>query len=470
MHVDDDRMSDFDRIMWVIERNPLLRSTITAITVLDETPDRARVMRVLERASRTVSRLRQRVVWNPYSIAPPRWEFDPHFDLSYHVRFVSAGRANSFDDVLALAEPVVMQSFDRDRPLWEFIVVEGLAGGEAALITKLHHTITDGIGAVNLMLELIDLERAPTHDRELPAPPEVIVLNQRQRFESAVRHEVRRQRALAQRGLEVLDRIREEPVTTARDAVALLGSAGRAVGSGVKPLSPIMQGRSITSSIHTFDVAVDALKAAARRADAKLNDVLVVAISNGLRRYHEAMGAPVERLRMGMAISSRAPGRTAQSGNEFVPTRFEVPVAVDDVVEHVHIVRDLIRAQRAEPILSLVEPLAGIVSRLPRVVLTNLFTAALSGQDFIVSNVPGATVDFFFAGARIVAQYPIGPLGGAAVNVTLLSYLDTAHIGLHVDRAAVTDVGLFVDCIQAGLEAVVQIGQSTSRRARGSRS
>ena len=157
----DDRMSDFDRIMWVIERNPLLRSTITAITLLDRMPDRARVIRRVDRATRVISRLRQRVVWNPYSIAPPRWEFDPHFDLSYHVRFVSAGRDSSFDDVIALVEPMVMQSFDRDRPLWEFVVVEGLANGEAALITKLHHTITDGVGAVNLMLELIDLEADP---------------------------------------------------------------------------------------------------------------------------------------------------------------------------------------------------------------------------------------------------------------------------------------------------------------------
>ena len=106
MHYDD-RMSDFDRIMWVIEKNPLLRSTITAITVLDRTPNRARVMRRVDRATRTIPRLRQRVVWNPYSIAPPRWEFDPNFDLAYHVRFASAGGYNTFEDVIAQGDRVV---------------------------------------------------------------------------------------------------------------------------------------------------------------------------------------------------------------------------------------------------------------------------------------------------------------------------------------------------------------------------
>jgi hypothetical protein len=261
------------------------------------------------------------------------------------------------------------------------------------------------------------------------------------------------------RGLEVVDRFREEPVSTTRDAVALAGSLGRAARSGVKPLSPLMTARSTASSVHTFDVGVDALKAAARVADAKLNDALVVAVANGLCRYHDAMGAPVERLRMGMAISNRSPGAPGQ-GNEFIPTRFEVPIAFDDPVEHLQVVCDLIATQRAEPVLSLIEPLSGLVSRLPRAVVTNVFATALSGQDFIVSNVPGANIELFFAGAKIVAQYPIGPLGGAAINVTLLSYLDTAYIGLNVDRAAVTDIDLLVDCIEQGIGAVVAVGRA----------
>ena len=83
-----------------------------------------------------------------------------------------------------------------------------------------------------------------------------------------------------------------------------------------------------------------------------------------------------------------------------------------------------------------------------------------------MSNVPGADIEVYFAGSTIVAQYPIGPLGGAAVNVTLLSYLGTAYIGLNLDRAAITEIDLFVDCIQQGLEAVVQAGR-TNRLANG---
>ena len=459
----DDRMSDFDRIMWVIEKNPLLRSTITAIMVLDRKPDRGRVLRRVDRATRTIPRLRQRVVWNQYSIAPPRWEFDPNFDLNYHVRFVSAGSYNTFDDVIAFAEPIVVQSFDRDRPLWEFVMIEDLVDGQAALITKLHHTITDGVGATRLMFELLDVERDPPREPDMPSEPDVVVLNQAQRFRDALRHELHRQKELAQRGFETVDRLREDPSTATRDASAVLGSVARAARSGIKPLSPIMQGRSTSSSLYTFELPVSALKASARVAHAKLNDALVVGVANGLARYHAAMGAPVERLRMGMAINRRSDTRPDRSGNDFLPARFEVPVTVDDPLERIREMRDLIRVQRAEPILSLIDPLAGVVSRFPRFVVTGLFTAALSGQDFNVSNLPGADFELFFAGAAIVAQYPIGPLGGAAVNVTLLSYLDMAYIGVNADRAAVTDTDLFAQCIQEGLEAVVQVGRKRTR-------
>lgn len=84
------RMSDSDALMWTIEKDPMLRSTITAISLLDRAPDAERLTHLLERGTRMVPRMRQRVRGNPLSVAPPRWEVDPHFDLRYHLRWVRA--------------------------------------------------------------------------------------------------------------------------------------------------------------------------------------------------------------------------------------------------------------------------------------------------------------------------------------------------------------------------------------------
>jgi len=163
------RMSDSDALMWAIEKDPLLRSTITAVALLDQAPDHDRLLAKLERGLRMIPRLRQRVASPPFRVAPPQWVVDPRFDLTYHLRFVRAPGDGALRDLLDLTAPLAMQGFDRARPLWEFTVVEGLAEGRAALVQKVHHSVTDGVGGIELALMLLDTERSPSGD---PGPLE----------------------------------------------------------------------------------------------------------------------------------------------------------------------------------------------------------------------------------------------------------------------------------------------------------
>src|SRR5205085_4551961 len=111
-----DRMSDSDALMWGIEKDPLLRSTIVAIAVLDQSPDRERLTERIDRATRMIPRLRQRPVQPTFGVAPPRWVFDANFDLNYHLRFISAPGKGTMRDLIDLAAPIGMQGFDRARP------------------------------------------------------------------------------------------------------------------------------------------------------------------------------------------------------------------------------------------------------------------------------------------------------------------------------------------------------------------
>ena len=173
----DDRMSDSDALMWSIEKDPLLRSTIVTVSTFEGRLDHDRVRHQIDYLSRVIPRFRQRVRANPLSIAPPRWEFDPYFDLSYHLRFVTVSEGATLADVLTMAEPTGMQGFDRARPLWEATIVDGLADGTTALILKIHHSITDGVGGMKLQLALFDL--APDDPKpELPDAPDIHVPSQ----------------------------------------------------------------------------------------------------------------------------------------------------------------------------------------------------------------------------------------------------------------------------------------------------
>src|SRR5262249_29755682 len=162
-----DWMSDGDALMWHIERDPLLRSTVVSVWVLDSPPDAKRFAATLERTMRHVPRLRQRVVEDPLGVAPPRWEADPLFELPYHVRHVRAPGAGTVRDLLDMAAPIAMQAFDKDRPLWELHCVEGLDEGRYGMILKMHHVMTDGVGMVRMTEGLVERAREEHH---LPAP------------------------------------------------------------------------------------------------------------------------------------------------------------------------------------------------------------------------------------------------------------------------------------------------------------
>ncbi|MGH9024529.1 MAG: wax ester/triacylglycerol synthase domain-containing protein, partial [Acidimicrobiia bacterium] len=161
-------MSDSDALLWNVERDPLLRSTIVTVALLDRSPDWDRLRAKIERGTRLIPRLRQRVLVPPLRLGPPQWSGDPDFDLDYHLRHLRLPFGGDLGSVLELVRPVTMSDFDRSRPLWEFTVVEGLDNDGAALVMKVHHSITDGVGGMRLALLLLDLE--PEGDPMGPEP------------------------------------------------------------------------------------------------------------------------------------------------------------------------------------------------------------------------------------------------------------------------------------------------------------
>jgi WS/DGAT/MGAT family acyltransferase len=446
------RMSDADALMWTIEKDPLLRSTITAVAVLDRAPDRERLTESLLRATLLVPRLRQRVVSNAYSIAPPRWEVDPNFDLSYHVRWIRAPHDGTLRDLLDLAQPIAMQGFDRARPLWEFVIVEGLADGKAGLVMKVHHAITDGVGAVKIAMHLFDIERDVALDRgPMPDEPEVHVMNQLERVLDAIDHERRRQTGIIRRSVSAATSV------SARQVRDTLASVGRMLAPATKPLSPLMTGRSLSVHFDTITVPLAELKTAAKKADGKLNDAFVAGIAGGMRRYHQHHNVDLEALRMTMPINIRNDETADLAGNQFAPARFAVPMTIDDPLERMRATRELVAQQRAEPALSLAEPLAGILYRLPTTVTTGVFGSLLRGIDFVTSNVPGVPIPVYLGGALMEAQFAFGPMSGAATNITLLSYLDEVQIAVNSDPAAIPDPDVFISCLNEGLDEVRKV-------------
>ncbi|NLA36595.1 MAG: DUF1298 domain-containing protein [Actinobacteria bacterium] len=461
-------MSDTEALMWSLEKDPALRSTITVLFVFDRTIDRDVLSSRFERISRVVPKLRQRVRTNTLSAAPPRWETDPFFDLAFHLWWVRAPGKATMRDVLSLAEPITMSGFDRARPLWRALVVEGLPAGRSAIIFKLHHSITDGVGGIQLQLQLLDLE-ADAPERGTPEPPEVHVLSQPERFADAIDHQTRQGLGLftkaARVALDVAQEFVQDPLTTLRDGAGLAGSISRVVRPTAYPLSPLMTERSLSVHFDTLRFDGGELKAAAKAAGGTLNDAFVAGIARGMHRYHVEHGVDCDELRFAIPINLRAApgagegGSGDEAGNAFVPARLELPIDITDPIAMMHAVHDRVDEARHEPANELVDGLSGLINRLPTAAITPVFLAATQAVDVTASNVPGPPVPMYLSGAELESQIPFGPLGGAAVNITLLSYVRDVNLGIVSDPAAVTDPNRLTACLAAGFEEILAVGR-----------
>ena len=163
------RMSDQDALMWNIELDPLLRSTICSVSILDKAPDRDRFTDRMERATRSVIRLRQLVVPAPFNLVPPEFVFDDNFDLSYHMRWQRAPAGATLREVLDYAQPFAMAAFDPAASA----VGDGRTRGPRRRSycpgQKIDHSLADGVGMMKLTMSFVDLEAEPV-DRSGPMP------------------------------------------------------------------------------------------------------------------------------------------------------------------------------------------------------------------------------------------------------------------------------------------------------------
>jgi WS/DGAT/MGAT family acyltransferase len=454
-------MSDEDALMWHIEKDPILRSTILAVAIFDRPPNWMRLRARIERATRVIPRLRQRVLSPPFRIGPPRWATESTFDLDFHLRHLRLTPPGDAPTLLDALQPIASSAFDRARPLWEFTLFEGLEGDRAALAMKVHHSITDGVGGMALLTELVDLEREPGElddELDVPAVPAPDTFGTVALVRDSLAHTRRRMLGIARR---IPGRVTSntfaavrDPVGAATNVAITARSVSRLLAPATAPMSPLMVDRGLGRCLAMLNVGLDDLRRTGKSTEGSVNDVFLAAIIGGLNRYHERHGVVIDSLRMSLPINLRTAGDDA-GGNRFAPARFPVPADVQDPAERVRALGALVRNWRAEPALRMTSALAGTLNRLPTSTTTALFGGMLKCVDFVATNVPGAPVPVFTGGARIDRMYAFAPTAGAAVNVSLISHCDTCCVGVVVDTTAVPDAALLVDCLRLGFEEML---------------
>ncbi len=492
-------MSDAEALMWNVEKDPWLSSTIGTVLLTDAPIDLARFRRKMAAAVADLPRLRERVVPRLGRFAPPQWRPDPEFDLDHHVRHLALPAPGSHRQLLDLAGRLLEDPFDRTRPLWCFTVVEGLEGGGGALIVKLHHTVSDGMGAIKLAEKYMDISA------DWPEPPEVdldaivarAVLDDLGKhgaghdgdltaagedalaalglaggldpgavgsatLNTAV-HTLKRQAGMFRRlvgevGLTMADPARlpergEEAVESVRKVLAQLD------GGDEHAHSPLWANRSRRRRIEVLEVPFAALKAASAALGGSVNDLFVAAVAAAAGQYHRQAGQPVEELTATFIVSTR--GDHSAGGNAFTPSKAQLPTgAALSPADRVAAVGAILRKGRSEvgDGAGMMSNLAGVANLLPTSLVTRIARQQARGVDFATSNVRAAPFEVYLAGAKVTATYPVGPVAGTAFNVTLMSYAGRLFLGIHLDPIAVADPALLLDCLHDAFDEVLAAG------------
>ncbi|MFZ4719673.1 MAG: wax ester/triacylglycerol synthase domain-containing protein [Ilumatobacteraceae bacterium] len=445
-------LSQNDTIMWMVEADPLLRSTITGVVLLDGAPDWERLRTRVAGVTNHVPALREKVVPVPLHPTTLQWEHDHDFDLDYHLRRIVLPEGGGVQDLLDWARTQAMGGFDSTRPLWEFTLVEGVDGERAAFVMKAHHVVTDGIGAVQLAAHLYDFE--PDAPSQAPSPSVTPHrLGSSNRMRDVVVHDVAGVADFARQGLasvvpNLLHAVRH-PQQAATEVVETVMSVGRFLAPAVTPRSGVMVGRMTSANYRTLEVPTEALRAAAKRSGGRLNDAFLAGITAGLRHYHLHHGEDIHELRVAMPISQRQAAHD-EGGNHVTIVRFVLPVDAPTPDERIREMHDVVQGVRAEKALDHTEAIAGFLNLMP----TGVLGSMLRGVDFLASNVPGVPVPMWLEGRKVERFFPFGPTAGSALNVTLMSYDGTCCIGINADAAAVPDPDVLADCMRTGFAEV----------------
>lgn len=458
-----DRLSPLD-VSFLYLEEPTTAMHVGGVSVLrppaDGTFDYERLVELISERIGLIPRYRQKVKWVPGHLANPVWVDDPDFDVTYHVRRSALPKPGSPEQLRELVGRLMSRQLDRNRPLWEIYLVEGLANGEAAIVTKTHHAMVDGRSAMDIGALILDVTPEP---RETDAvewrpgrEPNRIAL-----VAGAVTDLVRRPVAAA-------DAVRLGAMDVKTTAGRLLRGAGGVLSAArltmrSAPDSPLNVTIGEQRRFGMAATALDDYKRVRKAHGGTVNDVVLATVSGALRAWLLTRGEPVTpatSVRAMVPVSVREAGAQGDGGNKVSSYFVDLPVGEPNPVVRLHQVSYAMKAHKdsnqsigAEAIIALAgfapPTLHAMSARLGSTMTRRLF-------NLVVTNVPGPQFPLYAAGAEMLSVYPVVPLAkGQAVCIGLTSYNGGVFYGLNADRDAMPDVDVLAQCIEESLAELV---------------
>ncbi len=419
-----------------------------------------------------IPRYRQRVRTVPLELGRPVWVDDPHFDLGYHLRHTALPGPGDDAAFGRLMGRVMSQPLDRQRPLWEMWLVEGLEGGQWALVFKVHHCMVDGIAGVELLTILLEPEADIAVGEPQPWAPHAEPPGALKVLDAWG--------GLVSSTLAVAGGIPGSvihPIDSARSALTTLSGALRFMRrlAPTRPLSiegPIGPHRVWAhSSANLGDV-----KAIRSAFGGTVNDVVLAAVAGGYRALLMERGDDVDTavVRSLVPVSTRHDDGYGVPDNRVSALLYDLPVQLADPVARLETVRDEMSRLKSSHIVEAGEVATSIGNLAPPMIMGSLTRMVIhSMQRFgqhslntVTTNVPGPQMPLYCLGHEMLEYRPFVPIShGLRVGTAILSYNGKLFFGVTGDFETMPDVGVLARAVASGIDDL--LGRARARLDEG---
>jgi len=427
---------------WLRMDEPSNLMIINGVLVMDEPASFDRIKAILRRRLLPIPRFRQHII---HYQGDPYWEEDPEFDLDQHVHRMELPAPGDENVLREVISGLMSEPFAPHRPLWSFHLLENYKGGGSVFMGRLHHCIGDGMALLLVLLSLTDMTAETADDLDSPftdffrRPP--------QEHEAATR--------LAERimpdGIRLMRQSAEafRSMNALATGVASTGAFSRLVLRLPDPPTMFKGPLGIPKRVAWSEpIAIDDVKEVGRALQGTINDVLLSAMTGGLRRYLDHKGKPARGLnfRAAMPVNLRSLDDMSDLGNQFGLIFLSLPVGIDDPVERLAELhrRSVALKRSAEPIVVYgILKMLGMVPLAVQRMVVKIFAAKTTA---VMTNVPGPREELYLAGKAVREIFFWVPQSGrVGLGISIFSYAGHVRLGLASDTGLVPDPELIVE-------------------------
>ena len=456
-----DRLSPLD-VSFLYMETPTTAMHVGGVLTFEQPPDGFdydRLVALITERIALVPRYRQKVRWVPGRLANPVWVDDEDFDVTYHVRRSALPKPGNDAQLRELVGRLQSRQLDRNRPLWEIYLVEGLSDDRVGIVTKTHHAMVDGVSAVDLGTVLLDLTPTPRevpHDDWTPTRgPGVLGL-----ITGALTDVVKRPTQIVDTARAAVTDVR----TTASQVASVVGGVFASARTMVRsaPSSPLNVSIGEQRRYGMACTDLDDYKRIRKTHGGTVNDVVLATVAGALRSWLLTRGeavTPTSVIRAMVPVSVRTEGK-GEMGNRVSSYFVDLPVGEGNPVMRLRQVSFAMRGHKESGQAVGADALVQLTGFAPPTIHSLGARAASTMTkrlfNLVVTNVPGPQFPLYAAGAKMLQMYPVVPLAkGQAVSIGLTSYDGGVYYGLNADRDAMPDIDVLAACIEDSLAELV---------------